>query len=136
MNARPWERSRMSCSMTCVAPSVVLWRSSSRPRAPRQAEPDGVMTVKFKDPVSAQACVIVSARPSPTLNVSAELTGLGVASPSQKMNGRFFAGRRIEASLFNGRQRFKRGGHGDIFGEGDEKQRLDDFAQWLMAEGE
>ena len=52
------------------------------------------------------------------------------------MNGRFFAGRRIEASLFNGRQRFKRGGHGDIFGEGDEKQRLDDFAQWLMAEGE
>ena len=53
------------------------------------------------------------------------------------MNGRFFAGRRIEASLFAGRQRFKRTGQSDNFDEGeDEKQRLDDFAKWLMAEGE
>ena len=56
------------------------------------------------------------------------------------MNGRFFAGRRIEASLYAGRQRFRRTGHGgDAFGEGgaqDEKSRLDDFARWLMAEGE
>ena len=53
------------------------------------------------------------------------------------MNGRFFSGRRIEASLYTGRQRFKRGGH-DEFGDGDEteKQRLDDFAKWLMEEGE
>ncbi|GJE94495.1 RRM domain-containing protein [Phanerochaete sordida] len=77
-------------------------------------EPEGIMTVKFRDPLSAQACVI-------------------------KMNGRFFAGRRIEASVYAGKQRFKRsGGHEEIEGEGDEaeKRRLDDFAQWLMTEGD
>lgn len=53
------------------------------------------------------------------------------------MNGRFFSGRRIEASLFSGRQRFKRSvADDDEDGEGGdaEKKRLDDFAQWLMAE--
>lgn len=77
-------------------------------------EPEGVMTVKFRDSLSAQACII-------------------------KMNGRFFAGRRIEASLYAGKQRFKRSGAGDEFeGDGDEaeKQRLDDFAQWLLTEGD
>lgn len=29
-----------------------------------QKEPEGVMTVKFRDPLSAQACVIVSAIPN------------------------------------------------------------------------
>jgi HIV Tat-specific factor 1 len=55
------------------------------------------------------------------------------------MNGRFFAGRRIEAELYSGKQRFKRGNTGEeIEGEGDEaeKKRLDDFASWLMAEGD
>jgi len=77
-------------------------------------EKDGIMTVKFRDPISAQACLL-------------------------KMDGRFFAGRRIEASLFSGKQRFKRSGAGDeIEGEGDEaeKRRLDDFAQWLLTEGD
>ncbi|KAM5531255.1 hypothetical protein V8D89_015056 [Ganoderma adspersum] len=94
---------REECSTLGEVTNVVLY----------DAEADGVMTVKFKDALSAQACVI-------------------------KMNGRFFAGRRIEASLYAGRQRFKRSGHGDNLGEGDEveKQRLDDFAKWLMAEGE
>lgn len=58
---------------------------------------------------------------------------------TQKMNGRFFAGRRIEAELFSGKQHFKRGGIADdIEGDGEEaeKQRLDDFASWLMAEGD
>lgn len=32
-----------------------------------QKEPEGVMTVKFRDPVSAQACVIVRLLPSSTL---------------------------------------------------------------------
>lgn len=57
----------------------------------------------------------------------------------QKMNGRFFAGRRIEASLYAGKQRFKRSGGGDEYdGGGDEgeKKRLDDFANWLMTEGD
>jgi HIV Tat-specific factor 1 len=53
------------------------------------------------------------------------------------MNGRFFDGRRVEASLFVGRQRFKRSGAAeDLEGEDTEGKRLDDFAQWLMAEGE
>lgn len=57
----------------------------------------------------------------------------------QKMQGRFFDGRRVEASLYTGKQRFKRSGaHDDFEGEGDEaeKKRLDDFANWLMTEGE
>ncbi|CAL1707081.1 unnamed protein product [Somion occarium] len=77
-------------------------------------EPDGVMTVKFRDPLSAQACVL-------------------------KMNGRFFDGRRVEASLYAGKQRFRRSGVSEeVEGEGDEaeKKRLDDFAQWLMHEGD
>ncbi|KAH9895132.1 hypothetical protein C8Q73DRAFT_693187 [Cubamyces lactineus] len=94
---------REECSSLGEVTNVVLY----------DLEPEGIMTVKFKDPLSAQACVL-------------------------KMNGRFFAGRRIEASLYAGRQRFKRSGHGDNFGDGDEneKKRLDDFAKWLMAEGE
>lgn len=60
------------------------------------------------------------------------------------MNGRWFAGRQIEASLFTGKQRFKRsGGHGgagegqeDEDEEGGEKERLADFEKWLLAEGE
>ncbi|KAI0769779.1 hypothetical protein BD413DRAFT_477399 [Trametes elegans] len=94
---------REECSSLGEVTNVVLY----------DAEPEGVMTVKFKDPLSAQACVL-------------------------KMNGRFFAGRRIEASLYAGRQRFKRSGHGDNFGDNEEgeKMRLDEFAKWLMEEGE
>lgn len=57
----------------------------------------------------------------------------------QKMNGRFFAGRRIEATLYAGKQRFKRSGGGEeLEGDSDEaeKKRLDDFANWLMTEGD
>jgi HIV Tat-specific factor 1 len=54
------------------------------------------------------------------------------------MDGRFFDGRRIEAELYSGKQRFKRGTDEDIDGVGDEaeKKRLDDFASWLMTEGD
>jgi len=95
---------RDECSSLGEVTNVVLY----------DQEPDGVMTVKFKDPLSAQACIL-------------------------KMNGRFFAGRRIEAALYTGRQRFKRSDGGDQSeGGGDEgeKKRLDDFATWLMTEGE
>ncbi|KAK7057198.1 splicing factor U2AF-associated protein 2, partial [Favolaschia claudopus] len=77
-------------------------------------EPEGVITVKFRDPLSAQACVV-------------------------KMNGRFFDGLRVEASLYSGKQRFRRSGTGDeIEGDNDEaeKKRLDSFAQWLLTEGD
>ncbi|KIJ67722.1 hypothetical protein HYDPIDRAFT_25197 [Hydnomerulius pinastri MD-312] len=96
---------RDECSTLGEVTNVVLY----------DKEAEGVMTVKFRDPISAQACVL-------------------------KMNGRFFAGQRIEASLYAGKQRFKRSGAGDddIEGETDEteKRRLDDFASWLMTEGD
>ncbi|KAJ6609907.1 hypothetical protein B0H10DRAFT_2177997 [Mycena sp. CBHHK59/15] len=50
-----------------------------------EKEPEGVMTVKFRDPLSAQACVL-------------------------KMNGRYFDGMRVEAALYSGKQRFQRSG--------------------------
>jgi HIV Tat-specific factor 1 len=98
-----------------------------------QKEKDGVMTVKFRDPLSAQACLLVSVLCYPLYPL------LNGRSALKKMNGRFFAGRRIEATLFSGKQRFQRSGGGDeIEGEGDEaeKKRLDDFAQWLLTEGD
>lgn len=58
--------------------------------------------------------------------------------PQQKMQGRFFAGRRIEAFLYAGTERYNRtvgsGDHSDMDVDGDEKKRLDDFADWLMNE--
>jgi len=55
------------------------------------------------------------------------------------MHGRFFDGQRVEATLYNGKERFKRSGtHDEIEGDDDvaEKERLDGFAQWLMNEGD
>ncbi|TFK54326.1 hypothetical protein OE88DRAFT_1654950 [Heliocybe sulcata] len=95
---------REECSSLGEVTNVVLYDN----------EPEGIMTVKFRDPLSAQACVL-------------------------KMNGRFFAGRRIEAALYSGRQRFKKGGAGDDYeggGEEAEKKRLAEFEQWLLTEGD
>ncbi|KAG6917824.1 hypothetical protein DXG01_000884 [Tephrocybe rancida] len=113
---------REECSSLGEVTNVVLYDVSApnvqledRPcNNELQKEKDGIMTVKFRDPISAKACLL-------------------------KMNGRFFAERRIEASLYSGKQRFKRSGTGgDADGEGDEgeKKRLDDFAQWLLTEGD
>jgi HIV Tat-specific factor 1 len=53
------------------------------------------------------------------------------------MDGRWFSGRKIEASFFSGRQRFRKGGHvAEDEDQNEEKQRLEDFEKWLMAEGE
>lgn len=78
------------------------------------------------------------------------------------MQGRFFDGRRVEAALYTGKQRFRRSGagppgagfagagaggvgvgdeDGDLDAEGEtsdaaEKKRLDEFANWLMTEGD
>jgi HIV Tat-specific factor 1 len=46
------------------------------------------------------------------------------------MNGRYFAKRKIEASLFDGKERFKKSGPGlahEVGGEAEEKERLADF---------
>lgn len=94
---------RDECSTLGEVTNVVLYDN----------EKDGIMTVKFRDPISAQACIL-------------------------KMNGRFFDGRRIEASLYTGQQHFKRSGAGENLEEGEDsdKKRLDDFAEWLMKEGD
>lgn len=63
----------------------------------------------------------------------------------QKMNGRFFDGRQVVATLFDGKaSKFRRSDKGgpiaeeDEEGEGeeDEKKRLDAFAAWLEKDGE
>ena len=61
-------------------------------------------------------------------------------TPGKKMHGRFFSGRKVEASLWIGKQRFQRTGVAEdveeIGGEEGEKKRLDDFAHWLLTEGD
>jgi len=56
------------------------------------------------------------------------------------MQGRYFSGRRVEASLWIGKQRFRRSNAADeaedTGGAEGEKKRLDDFAHWLLTEGD
>lgn len=49
------------------------------------------------------------------------------------MNGRFFDGRRVEASLYYGKQHFRRSGAGNEE-EGTEEERLAAFSAFLMDE--
>jgi len=74
-------------------------------------EREGIMTVKFKDIVSAQACIL-------------------------KMNGRFFSGRKVEASYQKGKITFKRSANEDDGDDDVERKRLDEFAQWLEKDSE
>ncbi|KAM0745932.1 hypothetical protein T439DRAFT_330285 [Meredithblackwellia eburnea MCA 4105] len=92
-------------------------------------EEEGIITVRFKDDIAAQACIA-------------------------KMNGRFFAGRSISAFTFDGKTKYKKGGQGqdvslvgtgldddDVGGGGGttdgerererEKDRLERYAEWL-----
>ncbi|KAI9890388.1 MAG: hypothetical protein M1814_004174 [Vezdaea aestivalis] len=70
-------------------------------------EEDGVVSVRFKIEEAAQACV-------------------------QKMNGRFFAERQIQAYIADGRERFKKNKEGNSAGgDGQESSRLDKFEDWL-----
>lgn len=90
------------------------------------------MTVKFRDPLSARACVLVCIL---YFIPASEFSSCLV----KKMNGRFFDGRRVVAELFTGKQRFKRNGTvEDLTGDGEEaeRKRLDDFATWLLTEGD
>ena len=53
------------------------------------------------------------------------------------MNGRFFSGRRVEASYQKGKITFKRSDNKDEDEDDDvEKKRLDEFAQWLEKDNE
>lgn len=81
--------------------------------------PDGVVVVKFKRGGGAAACV-------------------------EKMDGRYFARRRIECSFWDGRENFGRarregGGSGDggaRSGEVSEEARLEAFGAWLEGDDE
>ncbi|KAK9363510.1 hypothetical protein V1504DRAFT_489402 [Lipomyces starkeyi] len=70
-------------------------------------EPDGVMSIKFRNEDDALDCV-------------------------SKMDGRYFSGRQLEASIYDGRVRYQKSGkkHGD---EDDkvEEERLARFGEWL-----
>ncbi|KAF9166084.1 hypothetical protein DFQ26_008754 [Actinomortierella ambigua] len=70
--------------------------------------PDGVVSVKFKDVESAELCI-------------------------RLMNGRFFAGQRIEAELYDGHTKYDVKKSKEEM-EAEEKQRLERYAKWLEAE--
>ncbi|GAA6019170.1 hypothetical protein JCM8202_000920 [Rhodotorula sphaerocarpa] len=87
-------------------------------------EEKGIMTVRFKDELAAQACMA-------------------------KMNGRFFGGRTVSAYPMQGKMKFKKSGNelslegtglGDAAEEEEsaqkEKERLDRYADWLEKGGE
>ncbi|KAI9653504.1 MAG: hypothetical protein M1821_007012 [Bathelium mastoideum] len=67
-------------------------------------EEDGVVTVRFGNAQSAKACVNV-------------------------MNGRYFSQQKVEAYIFDGKDKFKKSGKKT--GDDEEENRLDDFGDWL-----
>ncbi|CAG8458555.1 6495_t:CDS:10 [Paraglomus occultum] len=74
-------------------------------------EPEGVVSIRFKEPLSAEACIL-------------------------KMNGRFFGGRRVEAGLYDGKRRFQKSGSKADETEEEESARLEKYAKWLETGGD
>ncbi|GAA6017775.1 hypothetical protein JCM10207_000496 [Rhodosporidiobolus poonsookiae] len=86
-------------------------------------EEDGVITVRFKDDIAAQACIV-------------------------KMGGRFFGGRTVRAFPMDGSKKYKKSGGGvSLAGTGldddedsaaakKEEERLEKYADWLEKGGE
>lgn len=76
------------------------------------AEPEGVVSVKFQNKDDAIECV-------------------------KRMNGRFFGGQKLDASIYDGLERYKRAPKpgaataGDNAAERDEEKRLQEFGNWL-----
>ena len=70
------------------------------------------MTVKFTDPLAAEACRI-------------------------KMNGRFFGGQAVIAGLYDGKHRYKKSGRGAAHDDEakNEAQRIEEFGRWLEQDG-
>lgn len=82
------------------------------------AEPEGVVSVKFQHKEDAVECV-------------------------RRMNGRFFGGQKLEAFIYDGRERYQRAKRPgstaataaeDATAEQDEEQRLQDFGNWLESQ--
>jgi len=69
-----------------------------------QQEPDGIMAVKFRDPTSAKARIIVS---YPFHRCSPASVFHSPPISGERKRG-FFAGRRAEAYFYTGQQRFRR----------------------------
>ncbi|KAK9376622.1 uncharacterized protein V1513DRAFT_439222 [Lipomyces chichibuensis] len=71
-------------------------------------EPDGVMSIKFRNEDDALDC-------------------------ASKMDGRYFSGRQLEASIYDGRVRYRKSGkkHGDDDDDKVEEDRLARFGEWL-----
>lgn len=82
---------REECETLGDVTNVVLW----------DKEPEGIMTVRFRDPAVARAC-------------------------QTKMHGRYFAGRQIGAYLVDGKPKFRRTARDD-----DEEARQASFGSWL-----
>ncbi|KAF8931658.1 hypothetical protein BGZ47_011738 [Haplosporangium gracile] len=72
--------------------------------------PEGVVSVRYKDKESADLCV-------------------------KLMSGRFFAGQRVVAEIYDGHTRYESQKSKEELEE-EEKQRLDRYAKWLEAEEE
>ncbi|KAG0333540.1 hypothetical protein BG000_009084 [Podila horticola] len=72
--------------------------------------PEGVVSVRFKDKESALLCV-------------------------KLMSGRFFAGQRVEADIYDGHTKYENTKTKEQIEE-EEKQRLDRYAKWLESEEE
>ena len=51
------------------------------------------------------------------------------------MNGRFFAGRRIEAEIFDGKQKYQKTGAKSGETEEEESARLEKYTKWLEQGG-
>ncbi|ORY76631.1 hypothetical protein BCR37DRAFT_383264 [Protomyces lactucae-debilis] len=76
------------------------------------ADPAGVLMVRFKEPAAAIQCV-------------------------RKMHGRFFAGRQVEATLHDGKTKYKRSAkHAGDEDDEEEAQRLAKFGSWLEGDNE
>lgn len=72
-------------------------------------EPQGVITVRFRDSRAAQACVDL-------------------------MNGRHFDGRTVAASIAEGGERFKKRKEKGDDAEAEEEERMEKFGDWLEQE--
>ncbi|EEP81077.1 conserved hypothetical protein [Uncinocarpus reesii 1704] len=101
---------RDECSKLGEVTNVVLY----------DKEESGVVTVRFKDPEAAQACV-------------------------EMMNGRFFGGTKVEAYIADGRERFRKsndksydyeddGAGWEASYDDEESKRLEKFSSWIENE--
>ncbi|SGY18045.1 BQ5605_C015g07962 [Microbotryum silenes-dioicae] len=109
--------------MACISSDCSVATKDSSRCWHSQQEEEGIITIRFKDEVSAQACIA-------------------------KMNGRFFGGRSIVASVLDPKQKYRRTGQGvSLEGTGldleadeeaskAEKERLARYAEWLEKGGD